>query len=83
MTQSLSMDAWFSAIRHRGDSTVNESGVPAPCHDCDDLFDTVVLLDPGEHGVALKLLKNREELNSEGDEILLDPATFFLKKEYS
>lgn len=81
MTQSLSTDAWFSAVRHRSDLTVSERGVPAPCHAFEDLFDTVVLLEQGEGGVALKLLKNKEESISGDRDLLLDPATFFLKSE--
>ena len=37
---------WFSAVSHRDDKRVSADGVPAPCHEVDSLFDTVLLINP-------------------------------------
>ena len=42
----MGLQAWFSAICHREDTRVSPTGVPAPCHELDDLFDMVILLKP-------------------------------------
>lgn len=74
--KSLKM-IWFSAVSHRGDERVSANGIPAPCHEVDAVFDTVLMISPEDENIKLKTLK------SSGDTIkslILDPATMLIKK---
>ena len=80
LAQAMSLQTWFSAVRHREDPRMSASGVPAPCDRFEDLFETILLLDPGEKGVALRILKGDAAGKKEGGELLLDPATFLVSE---
>lgn len=72
---------WFSAVNHRDDERVSENGVPAPCHDVDDVFDTVLLISPEGGDIRLKTLKCSEACSVDaGKSLLVDPATMLIKK---
>ena len=72
---------WFSAVSHRGDDRVSANGVPAPCHEVDDAFDTVLLISPEDKDIKLKTLKCSEACAVDaGKALLLDPATMLIKK---
>ncbi len=74
---TMNMQAWFSAVSHRGDERVSESGVPAPCHDVDDLFETVVLLKPEGGCIELDVVKNISEMDT--SDLCLDPTTMMIR----
>jgi hypothetical protein len=81
MCESMNLHAWFSAVSHRGDERVSPIGVPAPCHEVDDLFESVVLLKPGEESIRLAILKNDgSEEGLVGDVLNLDPVTMMARK---
>jgi len=42
MMAAMNVQGWFSALRHRGDERKSAVGVPAPCHEVDGLFDTII-----------------------------------------
>ena len=72
---------WFSAVSHRDDTRVSANGVPAPCHEVDELFDTVLFISPEEKGMMLKTLKCSEACSTDaGKALILDPATMLIKK---
>lgn len=72
---------WFSAVSHRDDERVSANGVPAPCHELDDAFDTVLLISPEDKDIKLKTLKCSEACAIDaGKALLLDPATMLIKK---
>ncbi len=72
---------WFSAVSHRGDERVSANGVPAPCHEIDDAFDTVLLISPEDNGIKLKTLKCSAACSVDaGKSLSLDPATMLIKK---
>ncbi|MEN8199896.1 MAG: hypothetical protein ABFR63_07455 [Thermodesulfobacteriota bacterium] len=72
---------WFSAVSHRDDERVSANGIPAPCHEVDDLFDTVLLIAPEDSGIRLKTLKCSEACAVDaGKALLLDPATMLIQK---
>lgn len=71
---------WFSAVSHRNDDRVSANGVPAPCHEVEDIFDTVLLISPEDQDIKLKALKCAKACSVEGDGLLLDPATMLIKK---
>lgn len=72
---------WFSAVSHRDDTRVSANGVPAPCHEVDELFDTVLFISPEEKGMMLKTLKCSDACSTDaGKALTLDPATMLIKK---
>ncbi len=72
---------WFSAVSHREDDRVSVNGVPAPCHEVDDAFDTVLLISPEDGDIRLKTLKCPEACSVDaGKSLVLDPATMLIKK---
>lgn len=71
---------WFSAVSHRGDDRVSLDGVPAPCHEVDNLFDTVLLINPAENEMKLDILKCDTCSIDPGTTLMLDPSTMLVKK---
>ena len=72
---------WFSAVSHRDDERVSANGVPAPCHEFDEIFDTVLLISPEDNDIRLKTLKCSEACSVDaGKSLSLDPATMLIKK---
>ncbi len=80
LVDSMSLQAWFSAICHRADRRVSPTGVPAPCHEVDDLFDTVILLKPGKENIKLEIIRNNSEQDDSGVSLNLDPTTMMVKE---
>ncbi len=71
---------WFSAVRHREDDRQSAAGVPAPCHEVDDLFDTVLLINPEGDEMNLDILKCDEGTVDPGTTLKLDPSTMLIQK---
>ena len=71
---------WFSAVRHRSDERVSADGVPAPCHEIDDLFDTVLVINPQGDEMNLDILKCDECTVDPGTTLKLDPSTMLISK---
>jgi len=72
---------WVSARAHRHIPDVNEKGIPYPIDTMDDLFSSVLMLEPQNDGVMLKALKTKGGYSPADSEFMLDPDTFLpLKK---
>ncbi|MEE4242088.1 MAG: hypothetical protein V2I36_11535 [Desulfopila sp.] len=71
---------WFSAVSHRGDSRVSQSGVPAPCHEIDDMFSTVLYINPLEEGIRLDIIKCAACEIDANAKLAFDPSTMLIKK---
>ncbi|RUM39887.1 MAG: hypothetical protein DSY70_04780 [Desulfobulbus sp.] len=80
LLDAMSMQAWFSAVSHRNDDRVSPTGVPAPCNEIDDLFDTVVLLKPEQEMIQLDIIRNNGETVEDTGGLALDPTTMMVKK---
>ncbi len=81
LVETMGLQAWFSAIRHRDDDRVSPNGVPAPCHEIDDLFDTIILLLPQpDASVELQFINNSSEQAVGGKGLRLDPTTMMVKE---
>jgi hypothetical protein len=80
LLDAMSMQAWFSAVSHRDDERISPTGVPGPCHEIDDLFDTVVLLKPEDKMIQLDIIRNNGDDAGEGSGLTLDPTTMMVKK---
>jgi hypothetical protein len=71
---------WFSAVSHRGDERVSVDGVPAPCHEVDSLFETVLLIKPEGDAMLLDILKCDDCAMDPGSTLKLDPSTMLIQK---
>ncbi len=81
LLESMNMQAWFSAICHREDPRISPTGVPAPCHEIDDLFDMIVLLKPQPNAtIQLDIIRNYGEQVEGGKSLSLDPTTMMVKE---
>ena len=81
LMDNMNMQAWFSSICHRGDQRVSPAGVPAPCHELDDLFDMIILLKPEKDAtIQLDIIRNYGEVVEGGTGLRLDPTTMMVKE---
>jgi hypothetical protein len=82
MMEVMDLQVWFSALVHRDDDRVSAAGVPAPCHEVDDLFDTVVLVQPegDAPNFSLNVVKDTTGCVKPGKAMALDPSTYLVKK---
>ena len=78
MMADMNVQVWFSALRHRDDDRVSGAGVPAPCHEIDGLFDTVILLQPEQDAILLNIIKDEYD-GAAGKILNLDPATMMVQ----
>ncbi len=78
----MDINLWFTAVSHRDDDRRSEAGVPAPCHEVDDLFDTVLLLEPEADGseLCLNAIKDTTGSVSPGNVLKLDTTTYLVKE---
>lgn len=72
---------WFSAVSHRGDGRKSLDGVPAPCHEVDSLFETVLHIKPAEEMIKLEILKCDACKVNPGSTLILDPESMLLREE--
>ena len=75
----MNLHVWFSAVCHRDDTRMSVGGVPAPCHNVDDLFDTVILLQPQDETIKLNIIKDCDGCGEPGQVLNLDPATMMVR----
>ncbi len=80
LTEAMSLHTWFSALRHRDETKVSALGVPAPWDRFEEVFDTILLLDPEGNGISLNTLKDEASGSSNRKNLLLDPATFLVSE---
>lgn len=71
---------WFSAVSHRGDERMSTDGIPAPCHELDDLFETALLIKPEGDEMQLKILKCEACAVDSGTILTLDPSTMLIQQ---
>ena len=71
---------WFSAVSHREDDRKGADGVPAPCHELGDLFDTILVINPAGEAMNLDIIKCDDCSVHPGSTLQLDPATMLISK---
>ncbi|OGQ95949.1 MAG: hypothetical protein A2521_02770 [Deltaproteobacteria bacterium RIFOXYD12_FULL_57_12] len=76
---AMNVQVWFSALSHRDDTRVSTDGIPAPCHEVGDLFDTVILLQAEQQGIRLEIIKDTTGCASPEVALMLDPSTMMVK----
>lgn len=82
MAKAMDLQIWFSAVSHRDDTRVSGSGVPAPCHEVEGFFDTVIVLDAATKSecVDLNIVKDTTGVSKCGKVLKLDAITFMIKE---
>jgi hypothetical protein len=78
-TKANGIHTWCSAVRHREDPRVSAIGVPAPCDAFEDLFDTILLIDPDGKEYTLRTLKYDVPGVKKLRDLALDPTTFLVR----
>lgn len=78
IASQYNVEIWFSALRHRHITDVNEEGIPYPCDKLDDLFDLITVLEPAPSGIVLRLLKDHGKEIMGDASVNLDPKTFLV-----
>lgn len=71
---------WFSAVTHHDDERKSAAGIPAPCHEVDDLFDIVMFIAPKDNAIDLKILKCVSCAVNAVTSLTLDPSTMLIQK---
>ena len=79
MMASMNVQVWFSALCHREDDRVSAAGVPAPCHEVDGLFDTVIIVQAEKETILLNIIKDEYD-GAAGKILNLDPSTMMVKE---
>jgi len=81
MAKIMDLQIWFSAVC--GEGTDSQAEVPAPCNGVEDLFNTVVLLQPVPQSecIDLKILKGSAAVSKCGKLLKLDPMTFMIRED--
>jgi len=72
------VEIWFSASLHRDGLDVDEKGIPAPINKFYDLFSVIILLNPCQDYVDLKLLKDHDSTDLKKLRLKLDPKTLLI-----
>jgi hypothetical protein len=80
MVHYRQLHAWFSGVPGGGERRVSAIGVPAPCDRFESLFDSILLLEPGPNGLAMRTLKSDVASSKEHPAIRLDPTTFLVNE---
>lgn len=83
MAKVMDLQIWFSAVCDENSDKQSAAGVPAPCNGVEDLFNTVVLLQPVSQSdcVDLKILKGSAAVSKCGKLLKLDPMTFMIRED--
>ncbi|RPH52762.1 MAG: cytoplasmic protein [Desulfobacteraceae bacterium] len=76
--ENNSLKAWFTVRIHRED-TMGPGGLPAQINDVNDLFDTVISIQPEGKEINLKALKGVRSASSVNG-LLLNPTTMLIQE---
>jgi len=81
LNAAMNLDIWMSAVTHREDSRLSTEGVPAPCHEVADLFDTVILVQPeSAENASLNIVKDITGGARKGQTLTLNTADLMIKE---
>jgi hypothetical protein len=69
---------WTSIRTHRHITITSENGIPYPCHESEDLFHAILLLEPSSKAIEVRVLKHAESFPTEQSDVFLNPQTYLL-----
>jgi len=83
LAKGMDLQIWFSALCEEGSGSQSAAGVPAPCKGMEDLFNTVVLLQPVAQSdcLDLKIIKGSAAVSKCGKLLKLDPRTLMIRED--
>ncbi len=76
--ENYGTSVWFSCRIHRHIDIANDKGIPYPCHEFDDLFQAIILLEPQAHTISMVVLKHGDQYKPAHAALVLNPRTFLL-----
>ena len=76
IAQTSNVEIWLSALAGKDPLNVNERGIPYPCSRFDDLLSIILLLEPTQSDISVKLLKHPDESGAKERQLKLDSNTF-------
>jgi len=76
--EEKNVEIWFSATLHRENLDLDENGIPAPINKFSDLFAVIIMLNPYQDYIELKLLKDHESTELDKLRLKLDPRTLLI-----
>ncbi|GLI35354.1 AAA family ATPase [Desulforhabdus amnigena] len=78
--QKHNVPIWMSARTHRHISMTNDKGIPYPCDKNDDLFESILLLEPLTETIQIKVLKHGAQYSPSSPEVFLNSQTYLLQQ---
>ncbi len=82
LQKEANLNIWFSAVSPRsGQEEMSKEGIPAPCNEIADLFDTVILLQAESNGqskIFLNIVKDETGCVEPGKSLRLDPTSLLV-----
>jgi hypothetical protein len=69
---------WFAAVLHRENLQLDDRGVPAPVNRFSDCFDVIIMLEPVQDYINLKLLKDHDATDLKDFHLKLNPKTLLI-----
>ncbi len=82
LMEVMDLNIWFSAVSHREDERVSANGIPAPCHEVDDLFDTIMVIRPPAKDQlcnTLNIVKDSTGSGQAGKSLQMDPSSLIVQ----
>jgi hypothetical protein len=76
IAQTSKVEIWLSALAGKDPLNVNERGIPYPCSRFDDLLSIILLLEPTQSEISVKLLKHPDQSGAKDLQLKLDSNTF-------
>jgi hypothetical protein len=81
LQKKAGLNLWFSALTHRDKVEMSPDGIPAPCNEVADLFESVIVLQAksnGESKVFLNIIKDDTGCIEVGKTLRLDPTSMIV-----
>ena len=76
IAETSKVEIWLSALAGKDPLNINERGIPYPCSRFDDLLSIILLLEPTQSEISVKLLKHPDESGTKDRQLKLDSNTF-------
>lgn len=75
------VELWLTAVTHRDQAITSNHGIPNPVARFEAWISVIVVLEPADSKVTLRLLKDHDNKNLEDLHLQLDPRTLLLSVE--
>lgn len=75
LSEKLKVSVWFTVLTHRHEQ-LGENGLPVQLDSCDDLFQSIIQLQPENDRIAVNALRGVSDTQSHP--LFIDPATLIV-----